>query len=249
MNAQLKILGSGNAFNEGIRLNSAYVLASDNKNILIDCGFTVPYALQKAEISFNSIDYIFITHYHGDHVAGISAFLLALKYIYPQNKKLVVVGPGNVKTKLAAVLQVLYPGAEELLDTLNLEFINVHFQEKRKYSINELDFEVFPMQHSSEVLPVGYIFNNKKFKIGFTGDTGWHNALEDFLKKIDIAIVECNFAEKLGQAHLSVEELEKNPFVEKYKNQIYLTHLTAESALKAIEKGFHTLKDFEEYSF
>ena len=46
-NMKIKILGTGNAFNLQARLNSSFLLDIDEKLILVDYGFTVPFALQK----------------------------------------------------------------------------------------------------------------------------------------------------------------------------------------------------------
>lgn len=244
----IKILGSGNAFNQDERLNSAYLINSDNNNILVDCGFTVPYALQKLKFKFCDLDYIFITHYHGDHYAGLSALLLGLKHIYPLEKELTIVGPGDVRSKVLELLKVLYGGTEKLLDELNLKFVSV-VQNGGKYKEGNLCFESVQMNHSKKAEPVGYILSLEGKNIGFSGDTCWHDGIEPFVNACDKVLLECNFADKVGEGHISVDELESSQVIQQLKPQIYLSHLYEGSALKANTLGYNTLSDGDELNF
>ncbi|MFT4898728.1 MAG: ribonuclease BN (tRNA processing enzyme) [Flavobacteriales bacterium] len=244
----VKVLGSGNAFNQDERLNSAYLINSHNKNILVDCGFTVPYALQKLKFPFCDLDYIFITHYHGDHYAGLSALLLGLKYIYPLEKELTIVGPGDVRGKVLELLKVLYGGTEKILDELNLKFVSVD-QNGGKYKEGDLCFESVLMKHSEKAEPVGYLLRLEGKNIGFSGDTCWHDGVEPFVHACDKVFLECNFADKVGEGHISVDELESSQVIQQLKSQIYLSHLYEGSALKANSLGYNILSDGDALNF
>ena len=56
---------------------SAFLLESDNKKALFDTGLNeklstgIPDRLKELKINPNEIDYIFITHFHGDHIGGL----------------------------------------------------------------------------------------------------------------------------------------------------------------------------------
>lgn len=245
---QLKVLGSGNAFNQEARLNSSYLIECSFGNVLIDCGFTVPLALQKNRLPFSEVDYIFITHYHGDHFAGLAALLLGLKYISPKEKPLKIIGPGDVKQKTTELLKVLYPGTEKLIAELPLEFIAVN-EKGQQVLLSDFSFESVPMIHSESALPVGYILNIDGMNIGFSGDTCWHEGIMDFLAKSDKVILECNFVEKVGEGHISVEELESSKEVQDKKADIYLTHLYEGSSQKAKGLGYKTIADGDVLNF
>ena len=53
---KVNVLGTGNAFNLQGRMNSSYLVDTEQHRILVDCGFTVPLALQNEQIEFSSID-------------------------------------------------------------------------------------------------------------------------------------------------------------------------------------------------
>ncbi len=245
---KIKVLGTGNAFNQEARFNSSYLIKSNGINTLIDCGFTVPLALQNESIEFSSIDYILITHYHGDHYAGLASLLLGLRYASPQYKNLTIIGPGNIKEKVEGLFKVLYPGTEDLLTQLNINFQSV-LTSGDKLKTKDFNLEIYPMVHSSDALPVGYVFEKNRLKVGFSGDTSWHNGLIPFIKSCDKLIIECNFVQKVGEGHISIEELEASELIQLKKKNIYLTHLYSESANKSKQLGYNTLSDGDDLYF
>ncbi len=244
-NVKVKVLGSGNAFNQGSRLNSSYVIYSKNLKILIDCGFTVPLALQQHGIAFNEIDAVLITHYHGDHFAGLAALLLALKYVSKQKKQLIIAGPGDVKQKVHELITVLYAGSEDVFQDLDIKYHSI----EESFKLEEITVNAIPMIHSDESLPHGFVLRFKTLTIGFSGDTCWHDGVEDLINKSDATFLECNFAGKVGKGHISVEELEASKLIQTKKENIYLTHLSDVSLDLASKKGYCCIKDGQEFDF
>lgn len=245
---KVNVLGTGNAFNLQGRMNSSYLVDTKQRRILIDCGFTVPLALQNEQIEFSSIDYVFITHYHGDHFAGLAALLLGLKYVYKQTKQLKIIGPGDVKSKVTELMKILYSGTENLVNELKIEFISVSVHGD-SIKLDEMVINVHKMIHSEASLPVGYVLKVNRFSIGFSGDTSWHEGIIPFVNSCDKVILECNFSETVGEGHISVEELESSMEIQKRKADLYLTHLYEASAKKASELGYQTLSDADAFIF
>ncbi len=75
---KITVLGSGSAFSDPTRFNSAYMIESGTRSFLIDCGSDALRALQKAHIDLFSIHDIFLTHLHADHCGGLPAVLTAM---------------------------------------------------------------------------------------------------------------------------------------------------------------------------
>lgn len=80
----LQMVGTGSAFGKRYYNNSALLTFPDYR-LLIDCGATTPLGLHEIGVAPDSINGIFITHLHGDHVNGLEE--LAFKYLYIHNKK------------------------------------------------------------------------------------------------------------------------------------------------------------------
>ena len=73
---KIVVIGCGSAFSNK-NFNQSFLLEEEDQRMLIDCGRNIPEALHQAKISYKSINNIYISHLHGDHVGGLE--FLALK--------------------------------------------------------------------------------------------------------------------------------------------------------------------------
>ena len=82
---KLTILGSSSALPTSVRNPSAHVLSAHERLYLIDCGEGTQMQLRKYKIRTSSINHIFISHLHGDHVFGIYGLLSTLNLMDRKN--------------------------------------------------------------------------------------------------------------------------------------------------------------------
>jgi ribonuclease BN (tRNA processing enzyme) len=68
---QLQFVGCGDALGSGGRFNTCFHVTGGRVNFLIDCGASSLPALKRLGIARDAIDLILITHFHGDHFAGL----------------------------------------------------------------------------------------------------------------------------------------------------------------------------------
>ena len=96
---QLIIIGSGTCVPQIKRGSPANFLKIGKNNILIDCGPGTIRQMLKAGISYKDINYVFLTHFHNDHVNDVMALLHALRWTpgYKRKKQLVLAGPKGLK--------------------------------------------------------------------------------------------------------------------------------------------------------
>ena len=89
---QLQFVGCGDAFGSGGRYNTCFHVTGAAVNFLIDCGATSLPALKRLGIVRESIDLILITHFHGDHFAGLPFLLLDAQFTR-RARPLIIAGP------------------------------------------------------------------------------------------------------------------------------------------------------------
>lgn len=89
MTLQLQMLGTGGAFSKKYYNNNALLL-TENYTLLIDCGNTALLALHELDRSPESIDAIFISHIHGDHVGGLEEFAFYMNLIHQRKPVLYI---------------------------------------------------------------------------------------------------------------------------------------------------------------
>jgi ribonuclease BN (tRNA processing enzyme) len=77
---QVRFIGCGDAFGSGGRFNTCFHVTGDRTNLLIDCGASSLVALKRSNIALDDISLILITHFHGDHFAGLPFFILNAQF-------------------------------------------------------------------------------------------------------------------------------------------------------------------------
>ncbi|APZ42072.1 MBL fold metallo-hydrolase [Acidihalobacter ferrooxydans] len=85
--SRLRFLGTGDS--EAIDFwNTNLLLEAGARRLLIDCGYTIKYALRDAGLAIPDIDGILITHVHADHAYGLERFGIETRYRYGMRVRL-----------------------------------------------------------------------------------------------------------------------------------------------------------------
>ncbi len=135
MSFSIKILGSNSAIPAYGRNHSSQLLSVHNHRYLIDCGEGTQLRLLKYRLKISKIDYIFISHLHGDHYLGLQG-LLSSMHLMGRTKILELFGP---------------PGTSEII-SLQLKYSQTFL----KYHINfhEIPCDSFYQIHEDKLLEV-----------------------------------------------------------------------------------------------
>ena len=97
-------------------------------NFLIDCGATSLPALKRLGIVREAIDLILITHFHGDHFAGLPFLLLDAQFSR-RARPLVIAGPLGVETKLKAAMEVMFEHSSKTQQLFELSVVELKPEE------------------------------------------------------------------------------------------------------------------------
>lgn len=202
----LKVIGCGDAFASGGRNHSCFFLKINRAGVLLDLGGTAFAGLKQHSVDQSQVDYIIISHLHGDHYGGLPYFLLDAG-VKKRSKPLTIVGPKGLREKTLALLALLYPGTR-VMEKLSIRF--VAFEEPMPLSFPDFQLRAMPVIHSKATDPHGIRLETQQKVIAYSGDTEWTPVLLDLSENADLFICECNFYQSHIPGHLSYRVLQKH---------------------------------------
>jgi ribonuclease BN (tRNA processing enzyme) len=200
---ELLFLGTGNAFASGGRNAMAILLRIAHSGVLLDCGPTTLVALKKAALAPADVDFVLLSHLHGDHYAGVPFLLCHERYEGKRSKPLTVFGPRGTASAIESAASLFFPGIAPYpfpFETTELE----PGEERRE---DEIRFRPFEVDHFSRGVAFGYRLEVRGKTLVFSGDTAWTEALERETRGADLFICECSSFETPLPLHISHRDL------------------------------------------
>jgi ribonuclease BN (tRNA processing enzyme) len=222
-------LGSGDAFSAEGRHQAGYVVETSSGSLLLDCGATTVISLQKLKISAAPIDAILISHFHGDHIAGLPFLFLHYLYVEPRVKPLEIIGPPGVESRVKQIFSAMY--ADTAAAPLPFEIVYLEVEDNRQIAmdgkLDGLSIEPFRVPHQENPPSFGFDIRSEEQKLVYTGDTGWTEDLLIRARNADLFICECSFFDTRLDTHMDYLRIKEhaNDFGAK---RIVLTHLGSE---------------------
>ena len=166
---KIKFVGTAGIYDYELGNSSAIVQLGDKK-ILVDCGYTVFGGLSKKGL-IDEIDYLLLTHLHGDHAAGLHPAILHwtnrrkvnIKLLYPNEK---------YKAELINYFKIFLGDVDKYIDFVPISDIaGVGF-------IDTLD------KHVKGVQSFAYYFYFEDQLIYYSGDLGDISVTYNFLRGV-----------------------------------------------------------------
>ena len=229
---QLQFLGTGTAFHTDGRGSQCILVqpAAPAPPFLVDLGPTAMAAVMRMGVELERLDRLFVTHLHGDHVAGWPFLLLHLNFIEKRSRPLDVHGPQGVRGCLEGLMRLCY---RDIIEDTKLGF-EIRYHElpvttSSGLNAGAFNFDVLPMDHHPS--SIGYRFDLGGKTLGVTGDTRWCANLEELARGSEVFLIECTTVNKVEQAHVSLGEIRER--VDSLGDgQVVLVHLSDEVAAK-----------------
>jgi ribonuclease BN (tRNA processing enzyme) len=218
----LTVIGSGDAFGSGGRLQTSFLLASGQRRVLLDCGATAQIGLNRLGIDGNGIDTVVISHLHGDHFAGLVWLVLSAQYATKRTAPLQVIGPPGIAARYAAAAEILFPGMTKVERRFDLTFTEIAAD--RPYVDADLRLAAFEVSHPSGAPSHALRLAMGGRMLGFSGDTEWVEALVDVAAGADLYITECCGFDRLMKFHLDWRTIERH-LPRLTARRIMLTHM------------------------
>jgi ribonuclease BN (tRNA processing enzyme) len=220
---QLRFVGCGDAFGSGGRSNTCFHVTGHGVNFLIDCGASSLPALKRLGIARDAIDLILITHFHGDHFAGLPFLLLDAQFSR-RTRPLVIAGPEGIEMRLAQVMEALFEHSSKTKQRFELSVVALKPEQAR--SFGAVKVTPFPVVHGESGGPfLAYRIETEGRVIAYSADTEWTETLIPLARDADLFIAESYYYDKIVKNHLSLATLEAHLSEIKPKRLI-LTHMS-----------------------
>lgn len=220
---QLRFVGCGDAFGSGGRVNTCFHVTGEGVNFLIDCGASSLPALKRLGIARDAIDLILITHFHGDHFAGLPFLLLDAQFSR-RPRPLVIAGPEGIEMRLTQVMEALFERSSKTRQRFELSVVAL--EPKQTRSFGAINVTPFPVVHGYSGGPfLGYRIAAEGRIIAYSADTEWTETLVPLARDADLFIAEAYYYDKIVKNHLSLTTLEAH-LGEIRPKRLVLTHMS-----------------------
>jgi ribonuclease BN (tRNA processing enzyme) len=219
---KLTVVGCGDAFGSGGRLQTCYHVATSETSFLIDCGATALIGLNRVGIDTNSVRTIFISHLHGDHYPGLVWWLVHAQHVAKRTVPLTVVGPEGIEARFTTAAEALFPGCTRVPRRYELKFIEYAREVPRE--VEGVRVTPFEVSHPSGAPPYALRFEAGGKVLSFTGDTEWVESLVPAGRAADLYIMECYEFDGTPRFHMSWKIIE--PQLDRIgAKRVLLTHM------------------------
>jgi ribonuclease BN (tRNA processing enzyme) len=201
----VRVLGCGDAFASGGRLQTCFFLDAEPDRLLIDCGATAMVGMRQYGVDPGSIDAVLLSHLHGDHFAGVPFLLLEAQFVSQRTRPLILAGPAGTRDRLFRTLEVLFPGSSGLAWRFPLEIVELEAGRRDRFgAVSVLPFEV---QHPSGAPAFALRLTCGDQVVAYSGDTEWTDSLPEIARDADLFILECFAYAPPPKFHLDFQTL------------------------------------------
>ncbi len=204
MATTLTVLGSGDAFGSGGRLQTCFHVGARGYCFLIDCGATVSIGMQRFGFDPLRVDAVLLSHFHADHAAGVPFLLIEAK-ILGRETALTIAGPPGVEKRVMLLYEALFPGSTTDFP-FPIEFIE-YAPAGDRTAVGPLQVNAAPVVHVPATRPHALRIGMADAVIGYSGDTAWTDALRGVAAGADLFLCEAFALEGPVPIHLDYQTI------------------------------------------
>jgi ribonuclease BN (tRNA processing enzyme) len=222
---ELTVLGAGDAFGSGGRRQSSYLVRAPSGTFLMDAGPTVLAALKDAGHASSEIDFVLLSHLHGDHFGGLPFMIMEYMYERPRQRELLIAGPAGTEQRVMDLFRAMYKEAAARPPTFPIRFQTL--VSGKDVKIGDFAIEPFAVPHQEHEPSLGLKVRTAGKTLLYSGDSGWTDEFVDRTKDVDLFLCECCYWETEVDFHINYPQFQRNR-ARLRARRIVLSHLGRE---------------------
>jgi ribonuclease BN (tRNA processing enzyme) len=212
---------------------------SPHGTFLLECGPSVLQGLKRLGFDTNRIDFVLLSHLHGDHFGGVPFLLLEYVFENPRTRPIEIVGPPGTERRCRTLYEALYQRIASEPTPYPLHYREITTTPLTMHGVRIAPFVV---PHADELTCFGYRMDVAGRTILFSGDTGWTEDLVHQAQGVDLFLCECTTYETQLHLHLSYPEIAQRA-AEFGCRRLVLTHLGSEPLARLNEITIECARD------
>lgn len=180
------------------RNHASFLYRLGTTTILIDCGESIDRTYKASRLSYDTLDTIFLSHLHSDHVGGFFMFMQGM-WLERRRRPLNVYLPGKAIRPLREMLNTVFlfaaalPFRLQLLPLENEKMVRVRDIRITPFRTTHLDRTraQFSKKYRTDFSAYCFLIEHHRVRIGHSADLGQPKDLEPlFAKPIDLLVCE-----------------------------------------------------------
>ena len=205
------LLGTGTPRPEIERGSSSVLVEAGTQKLLFDAGRGVAQRIYQLRLDYNTINKIFITHLHYDHIIGLPDLMLS-GWVFQRTNPIRLWGPVGSKAHVQQIQKAYVADISLRKQHTNLPAAGIRvdvreIEEGVVYSKDGLTVEAIEVDHGVVKPAFGYRIDYRGRSLVFSGDTRYSEKIAQHAEGVDLLIHEI--------ADASDALLERNPRLRK----------------------------------
>jgi ribonuclease BN (tRNA processing enzyme) len=196
----VRFLGTGDAFGTGGRFHTCFYVRAAGARFLIDCGASAPVALKRFGVETSDLDFVVLSHLHGDHFGGLPFIVLDAQLVAKRTRPLLVAGPPGTRARLTEAMDVLFPESSRMPLSFPLEVREL--EPERRQPLDGVDVTPCLVDHPSGAPAFALRIECGGRVIAYSGDSAWTEGLARAARRADLFIAEAYTFEKTLRMHM-----------------------------------------------
>lgn len=233
---EIFFIGVGEACDSDNGNTSILVTTANKTRILMDCGFSVPHHFFHFNQQLPELDYVWISHFHGDHYFGLPLLFLRL-WQEKRTRPLTIISQKGIEEKVHNVLNMAFP---HFRDRFSFQLIFKTVQADTPVEMDGIRWSTTRTGHSQYNL--GLLLDDGTKKIYYSGDGQSNEKVQELITGCDFVVHEAfTFVDEFSY-HGSVTSC-LNLADKAHITNMALLHLDRDVRKNELKKVYQALKN------